>query len=81
MQHFFAGSASLAEIRVHTRFGPRPAPGRIGHQSPERPLEMEMMRLGEGLGSISRRTDVLILDAAAGISPQSVLNLLLPGTC
>lgn len=76
IQHFFAGTASLEQVRVHTRFGPDLLPGGSGISRLGDLSEVELLRFGQGLSTIAHETDVMLMDAAAGISPQSVLTLL-----
>ena len=76
VQHFFAGAASLAEIRMKTPYGPLLLPGGSGISRLGDLTELELMRLGTGLSSVAGDSDVMLMDAAAGISPHSVLTLL-----
>ncbi len=76
IQHFFAGAAELQDVCVHTRFGPDLLPGGSGISRLGDLSELELLRLGEALGTIAADADILLMDSAAGISPQSVVTLL-----
>ena len=76
IQHFFAGAAEFADVVVRTPFGPHLLPGGSGISRLGDLDEAELMQLGKGLSSIAAQADIVLLDAAAGISPQSVLTLL-----
>lgn len=76
IQHFFAGSATIGEVRIHTPFGPDLLPGGSGISQLGDLTETDLLRLGRGLSSIADQADVMVMDAAAGISPQSMLTLL-----
>lgn len=76
IQHFFAGEVPLDEVKVRTPFGPSLLPGGSGISRLGDLTEGELLKLGDGLASIGSSTDVVLMDAAAGISPQSILTLL-----
>ncbi len=76
VQHVFARMATMDEVRVHTPYGPSLIPGGSG-VSRLGDLQMEdLLLFAKGLASVASKSDVLILDAAAGISPQCLLTLL-----
>jgi flagellar biosynthesis protein FlhG len=76
IQHFFAGTTDIAQVCVHTRFGPDLLPGGSGISRLGDLSEMDLLRLGEGLGTVAASADIMLMDSAAGISPQSVVTLL-----
>jgi flagellar biosynthesis protein FlhG len=76
IQHYFAGMASLDQIRIETPYGPYLVPGGSGVSRLGDLTELELLHLGFGLSTLAGDSDVLLLDAAAGISAQSVVTLL-----
>ena len=76
IQHYFAGSATLEQIKIRTPFGPDLVPGGSGISRLGDLTESELLDLGYGLSSVAGDCDVMLMDAAAGISPQSILMLL-----
>jgi flagellar biosynthesis protein FlhG len=76
LQHFLAGTSSLADICLRTPFGPWLVPGGSGISRLGELSEAQLLRLGSGLGALAADAEVLILDGSAGISPQGVLTML-----
>jgi len=76
IQHFFAGAQDLTEVVTQTPYGPDLVPGGSGISRLGDLSEGELLQFARGLSSISDDVDVMLLDAAAGISPQSILTLL-----
>lgn len=76
IQHFFAGAEELADVVVRTPFGPNLLPGGSGISRLGDLTEVELLRFAVGLSTIADDADVMLMDSAAGISPQSILTLL-----
>ena len=76
VQHFFAGAATLEQVLVRTPYGPDLLPGGSGISRLGDLTETELLQLGRGMSTIAHNTDVMLMDASAGISPQSVFTLL-----
>jgi flagellar biosynthesis protein FlhG len=76
LQHVLAGEASLADILMQAPSGPTLVPGASGIRRMANLTDRELLVLGHNLAELALAEDVLILDAGAGISPQTVLTLL-----
>lgn len=76
LQHLLAGQASLDEVCVPTRAGPRLVPGSSGVRQMAALSDHELAAFGRRLGDIARDCDLLVLDCGAGIAPQTVLTML-----
>jgi flagellar biosynthesis protein FlhG len=76
MQHLVEGRASIEQITERTVYGPRLVPGASGIIAMTELGETRMLHLGDALATLARDQDVLLFDAAAGITPQSMLTLL-----
>ncbi|MEM7202354.1 MAG: P-loop NTPase [Planctomycetota bacterium] len=77
LQHVIAGQASIEQVRCATGFGPCLVPAGSGISRLAELSEREMLALVQALSRLAATEDVLLLDTAAGISPQSLLTLLL----
>lgn len=76
VQHFLGGMASIEEVRVRTPYGPWLLPGGSGISRLAEMSEEELLLLAKGMSVLAAGQDVLLFDASAGISPQSLLTLL-----
>ncbi len=76
VQHYLGGTATIEEVRVRTPYGPWLLPGGSGISRLADMAEDELMLLAKGLSTLAASQDVLLFDASAGISPQSLLTLL-----
>ena len=76
LQHVLAGEATLSEIRIATPSGPALVPGASGIRRMANLTDRELLVFGQNLADLASSEDVLLLDAGAGISPQTVLTLL-----
>lgn len=76
IQHFFAGSEDLADVVTRTPYGPDLLPGGSGISRLGDLTEAELLQFAQGLSSIADDSDIMLMDSAAGISPQSILTLL-----
>ncbi len=76
VQHFLGGMATIEEVRVRTPYGPWLLPGGSGISRLADMCEEELLLLAKGLSTMAANQDVLLFDASAGISPQSLLTLL-----
>ncbi len=76
VQHYLGGMATIEEVRVRTPYGPWLLPGGSGISRLADMSEEELFLLAKGLSTMATNQDVLLFDASAGISPQSLLTLL-----
>lgn len=76
LQHYLAGKAGLDEVCVATPHGPRLLPGGSGVSALASLDEAQVLRVLNALARLAAECDVLLLDAPAGIAPQSLLLLL-----
>ena len=76
LQHVLAGETTLSQIQIPTPSGPSLVPGASGIRRMANLTDRELLVLGQNLGELATTEDVLLLDAGAGISPQTVLTLL-----
>ena len=76
VQHFLGGTATIDEVRVRTPYGPWLLPGGSGISRLADMSEQELLLLAKGMSTLAAGQDVLLFDASAGISPQSLLTLL-----
>jgi len=76
LQDVVAGAASIQSIRTETPFGPALVPGGSGVRQMADLTDREMLALCRELGTLVRTEDVVLLDAGAGIGPQTLLTML-----
>ena len=77
LQHVLGCEATIEEVRRITPYGPGLVPAGSGISRLAELSEKEMYVLAQGLLRLATGQDVLLLDTAAGISPQCLLTLLL----
>lgn len=76
LQHVLAGEATLSSIRLPTPSGPTLVPGASGIRRMANLSDRELLLFGQNLAELAMGEDLILLDAGAGISPQTVLTLL-----
>jgi len=76
LQHVLARQATIEEVRCASAHGPALVPAGSGISRLADLSEREFWALAQGLAGLARTEDVLLLDTAAGISPQCLLTLL-----
>lgn len=76
LQHLFEGGAAPAELLLPTAFGPTLVAGGSGIASLAELGVRPMQMLGRALQWFANRCDVLLLDCAAGLSPQALVTVL-----
>jgi len=77
LQHVLDQQMAMDEVVISTSFGPSLVPAGSGISRLADLSDTDMLALATGLASLARRYDVLLLDTAAGISPQCLLTLML----
>lgn len=73
LQHLIGGQAGLDEVVVRTPFGPMLVPGGSGLSHLADLTDQQLFVLTKALGRLAARDEALVLDTAAGISPQNLL--------
>ncbi|MGE3175669.1 MAG: AAA family ATPase [Planctomycetota bacterium] len=76
MHHLLGGMARPHDVMVRTPHGPTLVAGGSGISSLAELEERHFDLLAQSLGTIAREHDVVLLDCAAGLSPQSLLTIL-----
>jgi len=76
MQHLLDGQHTAAEVLAETDFGPSLIAGGSGLTSLAELDSRHMQMLATAFGQLARRFDVLLVDCAAGLSPQSMISVL-----
>jgi len=76
LQDYVCGRAEVDDVLVSTPAGPTLLSGVQGVRRMASLADHEMLRLAAMFGRVAENCDVMILDAGAGISPQTVLTLL-----
>lgn len=76
LQNVIDGDVELCDICMPTPYGPELVPGGSGSRQMANLSPGQIQILGRGLGELSCKEDVLLLDLGAGLAPQSVLTLL-----
>ena len=76
LQHVLAGEATLSDIRLPTPSGPTLIPGASGIRRMANLTDRELLLFGQNLAELAMNESAVLLDAGAGISPQTVLTLL-----
>lgn len=77
LQHVLGEQVPMEEVVLPTSYGPMLVPAGSGISRLADLSEEQMYLLAQGLGDLASGRDVLILDTAAGISPQCLFTLLL----
>lgn len=77
VQHLLNRQVTIEEVVVATPFGPDLVPAGSGISRLASLSPQEMLVVAESLASLAGAYDVVLLDTAAGISPQGLLTLLL----
>lgn len=77
LQHVVASQATMEEVRRRSPYGPGVVPAGSGISRLAELSEHDLSLLVQGLERLAAAQDVLVLDTAAGISPQCLLMLLL----
>lgn len=76
MQHLLCSGATVEDVMVGTPHGPLLIAGGSGIAGLSDLGERQMLVFGRALAWLARRHDVLVLDCAAGLSPQTLLTAL-----
>jgi len=77
LQHVLGDQVPMEEAVVSTPYGPSLVPAGSGISRLADLSEQQLYLFARGLGQLAEGRDVLILDTAAGISPQLLFTLLL----
>jgi flagellar biosynthesis protein FlhG len=75
LQHLLRRQCKLADVIQRTPAGPDLVPGVTGLRQMAALPDHELRCLGEILDQLARRSDVVLLDTGAGLTPQNVLTL------
>lgn len=76
MQHLLGGQRTVAEVLVETPYGPHMIAGGSGIASLAELGGRHMQMLARALGQLAAAYDVVLIDCAAGLAPQSMITLL-----
>lgn len=76
MQHLLEGRKSVQEVLAPTPFGPTLIAGGSGISSLAELGARHMQMLARALGWVAERHDVVLIDCAAGLAPQSMITVL-----
>ncbi|MGC6487070.1 MAG: AAA family ATPase [Planctomycetota bacterium] len=76
MQHLLDGQHMATEVLTPTDFGPSLIAGGSGLTSLAELDNRHMQMLASAFDQLAKRFDVLLLDCAAGLSPQSMITVL-----
>jgi len=76
MHHLLSGLAPAGTVLVPTQYGPWLIAGGSGISSLAELEERHFEQLARSLGTLAQQHDVLLLDCAAGLAPQSLLTAL-----
>jgi flagellar biosynthesis protein FlhG len=74
IHHLFAGGIEVSEVVTPTAFGPNLIAGGSGISSLAELGERHLAVLATALGWLAARYDAVLLDCAAGLSPQALLT-------
>lgn len=77
LQHVLGQQLAMSEVVMRTPYGPNLVPAGSGISRLADLSEHQLFLLAQGLGQLAQQSDVLVLDTAAGISPQCLFTLLL----
>jgi flagellar biosynthesis protein FlhG len=75
-QHLLQGSCTAFEALTPTPYGPSLIAGGSGISALAELRERHLVEFGRSMASLAAHCDVLVLDCAAGLSPQSLLTVL-----
>lgn len=76
MQHLLGGQRTVHEVLAATPFGPSLVAGGSGISSLAELGAKHMQMLARALSQLADRFDVLLIDCAAGLAPQSMITVL-----
>ncbi|HEB53871.1 MAG TPA: MinD/ParA family protein [bacterium] len=76
MQHLLGGQRTVGHVLMTTDYGPSLVAGGSGISSLAELNAKHMQMLARALGQIADRHDVVLLDCAAGLAPQSMITVL-----
>ena len=76
MQHLLGGQRTVHEVLELTRYGPSLVAGGSGISSLAELGAKHMQMLARALSQLADRFDVLLVDCAAGLAPQSMITVL-----
>ncbi len=76
MQHLLGGQRTVHEVLAPTPFGPSLVAGGSGLSSLAELGAKHMQMLARALSQLADRFDVLLIDCAAGLAPQSMITVL-----
>ena len=76
MQHLLGGQRTIHEVVAATPFGPSLVAGGSGISSLAELGAKHMQMLARALSQLADRFDVLLIDCAAGLAPQSMITVL-----
>ncbi|MFK7739993.1 MAG: P-loop NTPase [Planctomycetota bacterium] len=76
MQHLLNGQRTVREVLIETSFGPSLIAGGSGVVSMAELGSRHMQMLARSLGHLAQSFDVVLLDCAAGMAPQSMITVL-----
>jgi len=76
MQHLLGGQCTVQEALVSTPFGPSLVAGGSGISSLAELDAKHMQMLASAFSQLADRFDVLLIDCAAGLAPQSMITVL-----
>lgn len=76
MQHLLGGQRTVHEVLAPTPFGPSLVAGGSGISSLAELGAKHMQMLARALSQLADRFDVLLIDCAAGLAPQSMITVL-----
>lgn len=76
MQHLLGGQKTIHEVTVTTPYGPSLVAGGSGISSLAELGAKHMQMLARALSQLAERFDVVLMDCAAGLAPQSMITVL-----
>lgn len=76
MQHLLNGEHTVSEVLATTQYGPALIAGGSGVSSLAELGSRHMQMLARSLGQLAASFDVILIDCAAGLAPQSMITVL-----
>ncbi|MFN3243930.1 MAG: P-loop NTPase [Planctomycetota bacterium] len=76
MQHLLGGQRTVSEVMTPTPYGPSLIAGGSGISSLAELGQKHMQMLARALSQVAERCDVVLIDCAAGLAPQSMITVL-----
>ncbi|MCK5945001.1 MAG: P-loop NTPase [Planctomycetes bacterium] len=76
MQHLLSGQRTVQEVMAQTPYGPSLIAGGSGISSLAELGAKHMQMLARALSQVADRFDVVLIDCAAGLAPQSMITVL-----